>query len=71
MDCITDRGEDSRQYGWLFEQYAHETFQQGGQFELVSLLEDEKEELVLNPEIGHYEILLPLNVWRKYFKTSI
>lgn len=42
-------------YGWLFEQYVHETFQQGESFQLVSLQDDGRKELILNPQVGHYD----------------
>ena len=41
--------------GWLFEQFAHETFQIGGEFTLFSLDSGEPKTLKLEPEVGHYD----------------
>lgn len=60
-----DKG--SALYGWLFEQYAHETFQQGGHFQVLSLMDGKERDLILKPEIGHYDKFTTIALLEKVF----
>jgi hypothetical protein len=55
-------------YGWLFECLAHETFQSGGNFTLVSLTDGEKQMLSLNPTVGRYDKFTSIMPLEKVFQ---